>query len=78
MRDAHATLQGKKFDPEVAQAVTQVPPAEGRVAGTVAEEFQSAYMLNDRLIRAAMVCVVEGSFAAKPPPADNANNSGTK
>lgn len=65
----------KPFDPQVSQALFQVPPAEGLVPGTVHSTVKTAYYLNDRLIRAAMVGVVQGSYnkpkegAAKDAPA---------
>ncbi|MBE3596345.1 MAG: nucleotide exchange factor GrpE [Hydrogenibacillus sp.] len=50
---------GRPFDPNVHQAVGLVPRSEGLASGTVAEELQKGYMLHDRLLRPAMVKVVE-------------------
>ncbi len=51
---------GKPFDPNKQQAMMQVETTEHE-PGTVVEEFQKGYFLNDRIIRPAMVTV------AKPP-----------
>ncbi len=51
---------GKPFDPNRQQAMMQVE-TEDYEPGTVVEEFQKGYFLNDRIIRPAMVTV------AKPP-----------
>ncbi len=51
---------GKPFDPNKQQAMMQVETNEHE-PGTVVEEFQKGYFLNDRIIRPAMVTV------AKPP-----------
>ncbi|MCZ8317307.1 MAG: nucleotide exchange factor GrpE [Lysobacteraceae bacterium] len=49
--------KGSPFDPERHQAVTQAPAPEGVAAGTVLEVFQKGYVLNDRLLRPALVVV---------------------
>jgi len=51
---------GFPFDPEKQQAMMQVETADYE-PGTVVEEFQKGYFLNDRILRPAMVTV------AKPP-----------
>lgn len=51
---------GKPFDPNKQQAMMQVETTDYE-PGTVVEEFQKGYFLNDRIIRPAMVTV------AKPP-----------
>ncbi|MBE3563568.1 MAG: nucleotide exchange factor GrpE [Hydrogenibacillus schlegelii] len=50
---------GQPFDPAVHHAVGLVPKAEGLSPGTVAEELQKGYRLHDKLLRPAMVKVVE-------------------
>jgi molecular chaperone GrpE len=48
--------KGKPFDPAFHQAMTQVECAEC-APNTIIDEFQKGYMLNDRLLRAALVSV---------------------
>ena len=60
------------------QALFQVPAGEGRVPGTVDSVVKSAYMLNDRLIRAAMVGVVEGSYVDPNQKKKNNNEKDSK
>lgn len=50
---------GKVFDPNFEQAVQQIEDPE-KPAGTVVAELQSAYLLNDRILREAMVIVTKG------------------
>lgn len=49
---------GEPFDPEVANAVMQAPASEGE-PGTVCTVLQKGYRTKDRVIRHAMVRVVE-------------------
>ena len=49
---------GEKFDPNRHQAMTMVPSA--RPAQTVAQVFQKGYLLNDRVLRPALVAVSSG------------------
>lgn len=49
--------RGGVFDPERHQAVTQAPAPQGVAIGTVLEVFQKGYVLNDRLLRPALVVV---------------------
>jgi molecular chaperone GrpE len=48
--------KGKAFDPAFHQAMTQVESSEC-APNTIIDEFQKGYMLNDRLLRAALVSV---------------------
>jgi len=48
--------KGEAFNPERHQAVTQSPSAEA-APGTVLEVFQRGYLLNERLLRPALVVV---------------------
>ena len=50
--------QGEVFDPEFHQAMTMQPSAEA-APGTVLTVMQKGYLLNDRLIRPAMVVVAK-------------------
>ena len=49
--------KGEVFNPEFHQAVTQLPSADA-APGTVLDVFQKGYVLNDRLLRPALVVVV--------------------
>lgn len=49
---------GEKFDPLVHEAIEEVP-AENVEPGTVVEEIQTGYKLNDKLIRPAKVKVAK-------------------
>ena len=50
---------GAAFDPELHQAVTQIPSIHP--AGSVAELFQSGWKIGERTLRAAMVAVSAGA-----------------
>ena len=60
-----APQKGDKFDPNLHQAMFEVPTAE-LPPGTVAEVMQAGYVLADRLLRPALVGVAK---AAGPAPA---------
>ena len=47
---------GKKFDPNIHQAITEIEDEKAE-AGTVVQEVQSGYMLGDRLLRPVLVGV---------------------
>lgn len=51
-----APQPGDAFNPEHHNAVSQ-QPAEGVASGAVVQAFQKGYVLNDRLLRPAMVVV---------------------
>lgn len=51
-----APRPGDAFNPEHHNAVSQ-QPADGIPSGTVVQAFQKGYVLNDRLLRPAMVVV---------------------
>jgi molecular chaperone GrpE len=60
---------GKPFDPGLHQAVAQVESSDGR-DNVVVEEIQKGYLLEGRVLRAAMVKVSRASSAtAEPSPA---------
>lgn len=50
---------GEKFDPTRHQAIAMVPAQEGQVSGQVAQVFQRGWLISDRVLRAAMVSVVQ-------------------
>ena len=47
---------GDAFNPDLHQAISQADPA-GAAPGTVLQVFQKGYLLNDRLLRPALVVV---------------------
>ena len=51
--------EGKPFDPNVMNAVSQAPAPEGVESGTVVTVFQKGYRIGDRIIRHATVVVAE-------------------
>ncbi len=50
---------GKPFDPNLMNAVQQVPAAEGQESGTVVQVYQKGYKIGDIIIRHASVVVAE-------------------
>ncbi len=50
---------GQPFNPELHEAIMQVPAEEGGASGIVAEELRKGYMLKEKVIRPAMVKVTE-------------------
>ena len=49
---------GAKFDPNLHQAIAEVP-APGQAPGTVVAVVQTGYLIGDRLLRPAMVTVAK-------------------
>ena len=49
----------KPFDPNIMNAVSQVPAAEGQESGSVVQVFQKGYKIGYKIIRHAMVVVAE-------------------
>lgn len=49
-----------KFDPYTQQAIAMVPAVEGKSAGDVAQVFQHGWKIHERVLRPAMVSVVQG------------------
>ena len=50
---------GKPFDPNLMNAVQQVPAPDGAESGTVVTVYQKGYRIGDRIIRHATVVVAE-------------------
>jgi molecular chaperone GrpE len=70
--------RGEKFDPNVHQAMFEVPNASVP-AGSVVEVVQPGYMLGERVLRPAMVGVSKGGPKSAPAPAAvNDNAAATK
>ncbi len=62
--------QGEKFDPNVHQAMYEVPTSD-QTPGQVAQVIQAGYMIGDRVLRPALVAV---SKAAPNSPASANDN----
>ncbi|MFT3762331.1 MAG: nucleotide exchange factor GrpE [Pseudoxanthomonas sp.] len=50
---------GQPFNPEHHQAISQADAPEGVAPGSVLQVFQKGYLLNDRLLRPALVVVAK-------------------
>ena len=50
--------KGKKFDPNLHQAMTEIEDSKSE-PGTIVQEIQTGYMLGDRLLRPALVAVAK-------------------
>jgi molecular chaperone GrpE len=53
---------GQKYDPHRHQAMTMIESTEA--PGTVVQVFQKGYLLNDRVLRPALVAVAQGKDAS--------------
>jgi len=63
---ARKPAQGEKFNPDLHQAMSEAPAPEGVEPGTVIQAWSSAWTLNGRLLKPAMV-VVAGARAEAAP-----------
>jgi molecular chaperone GrpE len=70
------TPQGEKFDPNLHQAIFEVPDASVP-AGSVAQVVQPGYMIGERVLRPALVGVSKGGPRTAPtaPTNDNARSA---
>jgi molecular chaperone GrpE len=68
------TPQGGKFDPNVHQAMFEVPNASVP-AGSIVEVVQPGYMIGDRVLRPAMVGVSKGGPKSAPIPRSANDNT---
>ena len=59
---AKMDIMGKVFDPNFHQVIQEVED-QTKPTGTIIAELQTGYMLNDRLLREAMVVVTKGGTA---------------
>jgi molecular chaperone GrpE len=66
------TPQGEKFDPNLHQAIFEVPDATVP-AGSVVQVVQPGYMIGDRVLRPALVGVSKGGPKTSPGSATNDN-----
>jgi molecular chaperone GrpE len=64
--------QGEKFDPNLHQAIFEVPDATVP-AGSVVQVVQPGYMIGDRVLRPALVGVSKGGPKTAPVSATNDN-----
>jgi molecular chaperone GrpE len=66
--------QGQKFDPNLHQAMFEIPNAEVP-NGTVLQVVQSGYVIGDRVLRPALVGVSKGGPKAAANGGETADNS---
>ncbi len=66
--------RGEAFDPNLHQAVVQVP--SDAPAGTIAEVMQFGFVLNGRTVRPALVALSLGQAATAPPVAAASGDPG--
>ena len=52
-------IETKDFDPNLHEALNQVPATEDQPSGTIITVYEKGYSLNGNLIRAAKVCVAQ-------------------
>ena len=71
------TPQGEKFDPNIHQAMFEIPDATVP-AGSVVQVVQPGYMLGDRVLRPALVGVSKGGPKTAPASAGNDNDNTAK
>jgi molecular chaperone GrpE len=71
------TPQGEKFDPNLHQAMFEIPDATVP-AGSVVQVVQPGYMIGDRVLRPALVGVSKGGPKAAPSPPSNDNAKAAK
>jgi molecular chaperone GrpE len=67
--------QGQKFDPNLHQAMFEIPDASVP-AGTVVQIMQPGYTIGERVLRPALVGVSKGGPKAPAPDAPANDNSG--
>jgi molecular chaperone GrpE len=70
------TPQGEKFDPNVHQAMFEVPDASVP-AGSIVQVVQPGYMIGERVLRPALVGVSKGGPKVAPNSASSNDNSDT-
>jgi molecular chaperone GrpE len=66
--------QGEKFDPNVHQAMFEIPDASVP-AGSVVQVVQPGYMIGERMLRPALVGVSKGGAKAAPVTASSNDNN---
>jgi molecular chaperone GrpE len=73
---ARIEAQGQKFDPNLHQAMFELPDPSVP-AGTVVQIVQPGYTLGGRVLRPALVAIAKGGPKAAPSEAPANDNSGT-
>jgi molecular chaperone GrpE len=68
--------KGEPFNPHHHQAVVEVPSAEVP-AGSVTQVFQAGYMIEERVLRPAMVAVSKGGAKVPSPAEETPCDAGT-
>src|SRR6201993_2757746 len=71
------TPQSEKFDPNLHQAMFEIPDATVP-AGSVVQVVQPGYMIGDRVLRPALVGVSKGGPKPAPSPPSNDNAKPTQ
>jgi molecular chaperone GrpE len=71
------TPQGEKFDPNLHQAMFEIPDATVP-AGSVVQVVQPGYMIGDRVLRPALVGISKGGPKAAPVAPSNDNAKAAK
>src|SRR5215472_90641 len=71
------TPQGEKFDPNLHQAMFEIPDSTVP-AGSVVQVVQPGYMIGDRVLRPALVGVSKGGPKPAPSPPSNDNAKAAK
>ncbi len=66
--------QGQKFDPNLHQAMFEIPDASVP-AGTVVQIMQPGYTIGERVLRPALVGVAKGGPKAQAPADAPANDN---
>ncbi len=69
--------QGQKFDPNLHQAMFEVPDPSVP-SGTVVQVMQPGYMIADRVLRPALVGIAKGGPKAAPAANENATSVDTQ
>jgi molecular chaperone GrpE len=70
------TPQGEKFDPNVHQAMYEVPDASVP-AGSIVQVMQPGYMIGERVLRPALVGVAKGGPKVAPNSSSSNDNNTT-
>ena len=65
--------QGEKFDPNLHQAMYEVPDPSV-LSGTVVQVVQPGYVIGERILRPALVAVSKGGPKAAPASAESVTN----
>jgi molecular chaperone GrpE len=71
------TPQGEKFDPNLHQAMFEVPDAT-IPAGSVVQVVQPGYVIGERVLRPALVGISNGGVKTAPISANNDNARSTR